>query len=372
VTVERESGGASRYTMIESVWHYARGKLEASGEADSLRDRHLSHFLTFAETAAPHLEGQKQKEWLDRCYAELFNFRFAFKWALSSGKVESGYRLVKALYRVIEIRGNVEEAHKIIDQLRAMPDDGVPDRVKADFRVASGRIAWVADRYLQARQNYAEAERLYGIIGDEVDAALAGAFQGFLDRHESDLDSAERRFQHVIAIGKKFGRSYLEAIGLSGLGSVALDRGDLAKARELKEQSLLIYERRQDYWITGYILWGVITVAIAQKDHARSRACLSKWTAIARELGNRWVLSYILDCYGRLALDTDQPRRAARCFGAGEAVRQHFGGQFTTIEQADHNAAVARLRQTLPESELNETWESGRLSSPWEVIEEVG
>jgi predicted ATPase/class 3 adenylate cyclase len=371
VTVERESGGASRYTMIESVWHYAREKLEASGEADALRDRHLNHLLKFAETAAPHLEGPTQKEWLERCYFELFNFRFAFKWAIRSGKVEAGYRLVKALYRVIEVRGNVEEAHKIIDQLRALPDDGVPDRVKADFRTAAGRIAWVADRYPEARQYYADAERLYILLGDDAGAALAGAFQGFLDRHESNIESAEQRFQRVIAVGKKLGHSYLEAIGLSGLGSVAMDRGYLTKARELKEQSLVLYEGRQDYWIIGYILWGVTTVAIAQKDHVRARACLSKWSAIARELGNRWVLSYILDCYGSIALGSDQPKSAARCFGAAEAVRQHFGGQFTQIEQAAHDDAVSRLRQMLPESEFTEVWESGRLSSPWEVIEEM-
>ena len=34
ITVEREAGGSSRHTIIESVWHYAREKLEASGEAE--------------------------------------------------------------------------------------------------------------------------------------------------------------------------------------------------------------------------------------------------------------------------------------------------------------------------------------------------
>ena len=34
VMVEREAGGRPRYTMIESVWQYARDKLEASGEAE--------------------------------------------------------------------------------------------------------------------------------------------------------------------------------------------------------------------------------------------------------------------------------------------------------------------------------------------------
>jgi len=371
ITVERESGGSSRHTMIESVWHYAREKLESSGEADTLRDRHLDYFLRFAETAAPHLEGPKQKEWLDRCQREIFNFRFAFEWAIRSRKTEAGYRLVKALYRVVEIRSNLEETSKNIQQLLALPDEGVPDLVKANFRLAAGRLAWAADRYSEAREFYAEAQRLYDAIGDEDHSAIAGAFQGFLDRADGLIEPAEQRFQQAIAIGNKLDRPYLRAIGLSGLGSVAMDRGDLTKARELKEQSLAIYERQQDYWVIGFILWGITIVAIAQKDHARSRSCLSKWAFIARELGNRWVLSYILDCHGRIALDTDEPKRAARFFGAGEAVRKHFAGQFTPSEQAEHDTCLARLRQALPEKELNESWESGRLASPWDVIEEA-
>ena len=370
ITVEREAGGSSRHTIIESVWHYAREKLESSGEEEAVRDRHLKYFLDFAETAAPHLEGAKQKEWLDRCQRDIFNFRFAFKWAIHSGRTESGYRLVKALYRVVEIRGNLEEARKLADQLLALPDDGVPDKIKANFRVAAGRLAWAADHYAEARAFYAEAQRLYDAIGDESGSAMTAAFQGFLDRNDSLLDSAERRFQRAIDTGEKLKLSFLQAIGLSGLGGVAQDRGDLAKARELKEQALAIYERQHDYWIIGFILWGVTLVAIAQRDYDRAHVCLARWAAIARDLGNRWVLSYILDCHGRIAVDTGEPTQAARFFGAGEAMRKHFAGQFTPIEQADYDAAMGRLREMLSEKELNDAWERGRVSSPWDVIDE--
>ena len=61
ITVERDASGNSRYTMIESVWHYSREKLEASGEAPAVRDRHLNYFLAFAEEAEPHLRGSGSK-----------------------------------------------------------------------------------------------------------------------------------------------------------------------------------------------------------------------------------------------------------------------------------------------------------------------
>ena len=194
---------------------------------------------------------------------------------------------------------------------------------------------------------------------------------GFLDCRDGNLESAEQRFQGIILTGRRLNLPHVEAIGAIGLGSVALERGDVSKARELQELGLAIYVRHQDYWMIGLTLWGIVLVAITQKDYARARSALAEWTGITRELGNRWVLPYILDCHANLALDTDQPKRAARCFGAAEAMHEHFGEQFSPSEQAKQDAALARLQKMLSPQELRQEWEAGRNASPWDVIGEV-
>src|SRR5690606_21011385 len=90
VTVERDTIGEPRYTMTESVRQYAKEKLEASGEADIIRERHLHYFLKFAEKAAPKLEGAEQKDWLERAFNEPLNFRVATEWAIKTGNIEAG------------------------------------------------------------------------------------------------------------------------------------------------------------------------------------------------------------------------------------------------------------------------------------------
>ena len=135
ITVERDASGNSRYTMIESVWQYSREKLEASGEAPAVRDRHLNYFLAFAEEAEPHLEGPDQKAWLDRCQRDLFNIRFAWEWAIKSKKAEKGLRIFSALYRVIEVRSNLAEAWEIAMRLLALPDKDVAPKYKAYARL---------------------------------------------------------------------------------------------------------------------------------------------------------------------------------------------------------------------------------------------
>jgi predicted ATPase/class 3 adenylate cyclase len=369
ISVERDAAGNTRYTMIESVWHYSREKLEASGEAAVLRDRHLNYFLAFAEQAAPHLEGPDQKAWLDRCQRELFNIRFAAEWAIRSRKAEAGLRLFSALYRVMEIRSNLAEPWEIAMRLLTLPDGEVAPKYKADARIAIGRLAWAADHYDESRRLYAEAQRLYEAAGDERGSVLAEMLMGFLDRGDGDIESAERRFQRALTSGRRIGLAYVEAGCLSGLGSIAMDHGDLGLARRLKEESLAIYERLGDRWIIGLILGGITRVAIAQKDLSRAQSALGKWTQITRELGNRWTLPDILDCYADLALAANQPERAARLFGAAEATRENLGGQLSANETAQHEASLISLKAMLSESKLREAWEAGRVASPWEVID---
>ncbi|MFZ4683359.1 MAG: ATP-binding protein, partial [Terrimicrobiaceae bacterium] len=369
VTVERENGGTPRYTIIESVWQYAREKLESSGEGDTLRDRHLDYFLRFAEKAGPFLEGPQQKEWLDRGQRERFNFRNAFEWSIKSKNPEAGYRIFSATYRLIEIRGSLKEAREVLEELIALPDENISPRCRAEFYLAAGRIAWAADQYEDSRRFHHKAQVIFEQLGDEERVGLCEMLAGFLARGDGQTDIAEKHFQRGLEVALRVNKTpYLKAGCLSGLGSIALDRGDPDTARKLKEDSLIIYEKMGDQWIIGLILWGIVQVCIAQKDYDRAKSALEEWTRITLDLGNRWILPYILECHGSLAVADGRPEHAAHVFGAAEVAREHFGTQFSANEQALHEASIAGLRKILPEKELEVAWEAGRRTPPGELI----
>ncbi len=369
VTVEREPGATPRCTIIESVWQYTRDKLTESGEEDTLRDRHLEYFLKFAEKAAPHLEGREQKEWLDRCQAERFNFRAAFQWAQLSNKPQHGFRIFAATYRVIEIRGSLEEAREVVSDLLALPHEGVPPACLANFYVAAGRIAWAADRYEECRSFHDQAQAIFTELGDENGVALCEMLKGFLDRGDGKLDESEQHFRKGLEIAERGNASaYVKAGCLTGAGSIALDRGDPEKARKLKEDSLKVYEQIGDRWIIGLILWGISDVCIAQADYERAGSALAEWAEITRDLGNGWMLPHILEAEASLAVAGGKPERAAHIFGAAEVARERFGTQFSPSENARHDAALAGLKKLLPEKDLQAAWEEGRRASPWDLI----
>ena len=68
VVAEASSEGALRYRMLEPVRQYGLERLEESGEAEQVRERHARYYLALAEEAEPQL--REQEAWLKRLERE--------------------------------------------------------------------------------------------------------------------------------------------------------------------------------------------------------------------------------------------------------------------------------------------------------------
>jgi predicted ATPase len=99
VVVEASPGeqGVPRFRMLEPVRQDGRERLEESGAAEWVRERHAKYYLALAQEAEPELEGADQIRWMDRLEAEHDNLRAVLSWALEGGQAELGLRLAGAL-----------------------------------------------------------------------------------------------------------------------------------------------------------------------------------------------------------------------------------------------------------------------------------
>lgn len=370
LSVETDANDETRYTMIESVWQYARERLDASGEFDALRDRHLDYFLSLAETARPRLEGPDMAHWLERISSEIFNYRLASNWAAESPtRVQKGLRLVSCLTRYAEIRGNLEEARAAFDMLLTAPGAEEPTDARADALVGAGRIAWCRDASEEAAAYYSEAVTLLEKLGRRRDAILHGAFLGFVRRNLGLMDGVEAAFQRCLDAGHELHDLLLTAVGLSGLASCASTRGEHKESRRLREESLAIYRSTGDQWVAGYLLWGIARTCAADGDAPAARAALDEWTSIARRLGNRWVTPSLLHIFGEVLLIENEPALAARTLGAAEAGRQALGIVLDALDLPEWEATVARLEAALDAPTRLREWNAGRQLGVWEAID---
>lgn len=88
-----------RYRLLETIRQYGLEKLLMADELETVRRRHLDHFVELAEVIRPMLTRPEQLEWHARAESELDNFRLALQWSLTTGEPELGLRLFSSLTR---------------------------------------------------------------------------------------------------------------------------------------------------------------------------------------------------------------------------------------------------------------------------------
>jgi predicted ATPase/DNA-binding SARP family transcriptional activator len=119
----RDSG---RLVMLETVRTYAQELLERDDRRSEVRLHHCRYFVTFAETAIPHLRTHAEAEWMQRLDAETDNFRAALSWALDEGRPGLAVRLAGWLGRYWEFRGASVEGGRWLRTAIEAADDDVP------------------------------------------------------------------------------------------------------------------------------------------------------------------------------------------------------------------------------------------------------
>ena len=370
IFIEQDPSSAPRYTLLESVWQYAREKLKESGEMAPFQERHLAYYLGLVEEAGAHLCGPDPASSLKKLSSDILNLRYAFEWAAERpGGAEPGLRLVAGMERYWEICGNLEEARRHCDAILALPDCAAYPRRHAHALTSAGRVAWAQDRYAEGRVVLERAISLFENLGDEEMTGFASGYEGFLVFSQGDRDRARELFQKAAAIGDRISHRKLQALALAGEGSLAAGGKNLELAFELKSRALEMFRGVRDKWIVGYSLWGLAQVALALERTPPARQALAEWAEIARELGNRWAIPYIVQLLADAARLEGHPELAARLFGAAEQQREKFGLRFAATEQLVYDASVTSLKGLLDEEAFQTLWKAGRHLRPEAALE---
>ncbi|MEU7890330.1 BTAD domain-containing putative transcriptional regulator [Microbispora bryophytorum] len=115
-----------RYRLLETVRAYAAERLEEAGEAQAVRDRHLSLFLETAEESEPGLRTADQLGLLAMLDAERGNLDAALGHAVRTGRERQALRLFMARLWAWTVRGRGDEAARWARAIRAARGDAPP------------------------------------------------------------------------------------------------------------------------------------------------------------------------------------------------------------------------------------------------------
>jgi predicted ATPase/class 3 adenylate cyclase len=362
-STEEGENGRARYVLLESIWEYARAKLENSGETARVSSRHLDYFLRVAEETAPQLTSTAIAPALAHLAVEHVNFRMALEWSAEAPEgVERGLSLAAALGRYWEIRSHLREGRDHLRALLGRPEAQAATAPRAYGLRAAGRLAWCGDDDAAARRLFREATALFRQLGLERESMLVEAMLGFVEWSDGYSDAAEVQFLKAELFARERGDTQILAMALSGLGSLAASAGELAQARAKKEEGLALYRTLGDEWVVGLISWSLARVVTAQGELAYARTLMSEALALAQHFANEWLVPSLLDNYAVIARNEGNPALGVRLLAAAEALRNRLGVTLTTRDQADTDRVRESLRAQLPAEEFTRaTAEGARL-----------
>ncbi len=248
LVVSDESGGRTRYRLLETVRQYSLEKLGESGEADTVRARHRDHYTSLAALLDAPASGDYEQR-IEQADTEIDNLRAAFGWSWENSDIELALTLASSLQPLWQARGRLREGLTWFDTALTDLDahqPGVTPAVRARALADRATLGlWVAS---------AESP-------DQAQQALAIA---------REIDDPALLIRALTACG--YIAAYFDA---EAAGPYLAEALGLARALD-------------DRWRLSQILVAQVVAALAAHDPIAARAAAEEGRDLANAIGDRF------------------------------------------------------------------------------------
>jgi len=360
--LRQEAGpdGEPRFSMLETVREFALDRLAASGEEDTIRERHAIWCLTLAETAGAgagtYLAADAR--WLTHLDAELDNLRAALAWFDTADQPINLLRLLSAIEEYWTARPYHAEVRRWLEPALHATSDA-----PAAVRVAALELAvYMSGDQGDSPAAVAHAEEALTIAqrqGDPFTLGYAHFSLGVAWAFSGDAARAAVSYAVALPLLREAGAKVAVAVVLSELGDSRLMAGDLDAAVVMLDEALALHRQTGHSWGIAMTLGERAHAARMQGDRALAARLFVESIAAAEEISTvRIVMGAVAGLAG-IALTLGQPARAVRLLGAVEAARATSGvGRIAHAPQTEQIATEAHAR--LSEPAFAAAWEEGQ------------
>lgn len=239
-------GQKPRFQLLETVRAYALDRLEASGEAEAMRERHADHFTGRAEAIGPYLQWQRDTGASVRLLdTDLDNPRAAVAWASERDERVTFLRLVAALQHYWHLSGRLLEGRVWLDRAVAVCAAAPLPLRAAVLREA----AWFARHLIDHDRAEALGEQALVLSreqGDTTAIVHALTLLGWVAEEQGRYARARAFHEEALALGRRLGAPAWTAWSLRNVGMQAFFTGEIADAERWLEEALALF-RQEGY-----------------------------------------------------------------------------------------------------------------------------
>jgi predicted ATPase len=408
--IQFDDAASSRYRLLDTVRDYATAKLLTRSEtaARALRAAHRDHYLALAETAAPHLIGHGQTEWLDRLELDFDNLRAAVSTSLQDADPAGALRLGRALCYFWLYRQPRAEGAAALCAALDRPDAGEPTltrgralasaailltMITGEYDAAAARAdealsiaGAVPDTHLRAEALHvlaminesrgneqahfeltAEALTLATALGDLHLMALLLMTRGsspYLSRAER-----ARTVERSLNLAHQAGNKALYLGSLNNLSYLELEDGQISAARARLAEGVRIAQEIGARRGLSLLSCTLGFASYLDDDDADARAMFAQSLAIAQRSGDQLMVAYAQLGLALIASRAGARQTAATLHGAADAIHDRLGTRFDSLESRLRGADLSRLRATLGQTAFQRAYSAGHAADvPTSVI----
>ena len=398
--LQTEDVGSVRYRLLETVRDYASAKLleRSQPAASAVRAAHRDHYLALAETAAPHLIGHGQIEWLDRLQLELDNLRAAISYSLQDPDPSTGLRLGRALCYFWLYREPRAEGAAALCTALDRPDAQQPTLLRGRALVAAGiLLTMITGEYNAAAARAQEAlaiaralpddrlraEGLYvlalinGSRGNEqANLELTGEglalAMALADPHltalllmtrgsspQLSLAERARTVEKSLELSRQAGNKALYLHTLNNLSYLEMEGGEISVPRaRLAEAVRLAREIGDGRGLSAHSCTLGFASYLDNAD-ADARAMFDESLVIAQRNGDQLMVAYAYLGLALIASRAGNAQTAATLHGAADAIHDKLGTRFDSLESTLRDADLAQLRAALDDTAFQTAYNAG-------------
>jgi tetratricopeptide (TPR) repeat protein len=408
LVVAEPAGPALRYRLLETIRQFAAERLAETGDAEAtaVEAAHRAHYLSVAETAAPHLTGPGQGTWLARLDTDQANLRRAAEHAARDpDRTEQVLRFGIALQRYWITRSRDEEALALLQPALDRPQAQAHPELFATALLTAAIAARYVDLAAAARLGeqavtlarqlgadrllieslaalsaacYHAGEPERGLppgqeavqrarqLGDDV---LLGASltEYLLCATLIDPAHAQPLLTEAIACTQRSGDRLFAYFLNNNAGVHTLHAGDIPAARAYLQQAAQAMqatgaENPQLTINTGWVLR-------QDNDPGNAQSSFEAALRASRRNGDRAGIAYASLGLACLAADTGDWHRAAVLHGVAQAFLNPTGQPWQELEARYRQDSLGQVRAHLGQDQFERAHAKGMALSSGEALD---
>jgi predicted ATPase/class 3 adenylate cyclase len=417
LVVAEPGGEQQRYGSLESTREYARERLAQSGELETIARAHADAYLALAERLNSLFDSTPDRVWLSQTEPELENWRAALAWSLGArNDVLLGQRLTAKLGDFWHSFGASEGLRWVRTALETV-DETTPALVVAQLDLAE---ALLYESLGRIGLSYIPAERAlsrFAELDDQMGMAYAQHILGSSLAQHGRIADGETLLKAALDVSRKRGGLRLTGRTLRRLATARYHAGDHAAAHSLYAEALEIFKaagaERNVALVATFLAeleflegdaetavrlagealasdrelpdqtramftssnMAAYLIALDRYDEGRNRA-REALTLAARQENAVLVataLQHLAACAALRVVEEEaqaDKTRAARLIGFVDAHLTELENQREFTEQQEYDRAIAALRETFEQSELERLMAEGQMWSKERAIAE--